>query len=447
MTPACFNQEAENALVGAVIERGSKVYMEAARKLPTSEAFYDVKNQALWRLFGDMMQEGLPIDASMVMTAGQRLNRLGECGGPGWIAEVTANPGMAEYHTDIVAECWLRRRVLAACSTGVEAMKTSGDTEKLVDQIVTSVFAAAKTTHRESECYVSELMSGVIDRIEQAMNGTTMTGIKSGLAGLDSIIGGFKPGQMIVIGARPSVGKTALGLQMAYHAAINDKVPVGFFSAEMDKESIAERLVSMVAKVPMNDILKGYLTEGDKLKIFSGIKDIMKTKIVVDDNADLSAHSFSRRAMEMVESKEVKLIVLDYIQLMSAGTKGGNRYQEVTEISKAVKRTAKNIGVPILVLAQLNRKTADEERDPRPSDLRESGQLEQDADVILLPHAVQDSDPGVAMKVHPDCQSDAGQPWELWGRRIDLIVGKHRNGPTGKARLFMHTKTMRFESL
>ena len=446
MNPSCYNEQAEKSLCGAVLTGGNANFASASKIIPSSEAFYDVRLQTYWSLFTAMVLENVPIDISSVMAEAKRRNMTADMGPASFMGELIECSGLCDYHAGIVAECWLRRRVLSALVSGAESLRATGDTATLVDKALTAVFAAAKTTQRSTECWAHELMPGVLTRIEDALNGKTMTGLKTGIDGLDRLFGGLKPGAMVVVGARPSAGKTALGLQVAFNVALSG-APVGFFSCEMTKESIAERLLSLTSKVSMDSMLRGNLIESDLKKIQMGHLQSMKAKIVVDDEADLSSSQFQRRAMAMVEERKVKLIVIDYIQLMS-GT-GKNRYEEVTEISKAVKRVSKVVGVPILVLAQLSRKVEDEDRAPRSSDLRESGQLEQDADMIFMLHRLTQPDEDMTWlnHVHPDDPRDVNEPWQSWGRRIDLVVTKNRNGATGKVRLLMQNKTMRFEQL
>lgn len=445
---------AEQALLGSVIQYGNKTYLAACRFIPTAEAFYDIRHAAIWALMGDMVSTGQQVSehslASWVLQSGKAM----ECGGLGYVDELSSHAvcSVPDYHASIVAEFWQKRRVVAACQQGVAVLQTPDGTNEQVDRVIASVIEAGKGVTVANEASMASLMPAYIDRVEAACNGLGKTGLKTGLDGLDSVIGGLRNKEMIVLGARPSVGKTAIAMQIACKVAMKDQIPVGVFSCEMDRDSIVDRAVSTLSGVPMVDVRAGALDQHDLVKIKQAVDQCRKAKLYIDDTTNLTAAQFNRRALQMVEERNCGLIVLDYLQLMS-GDGRKTRYEVISEISRSVKQTAKTCGVPIFVLAQLSRESDKTQREPRSSDLRESGQIEQDADVIILAHRLDpaevDQARGIrwAEALEPDDKRDIGTPWHNWGRCVNLIVDKNRNGVTGLVKTFMQCRTMRFQSL
>jgi replicative DNA helicase len=284
---------------------------------------------------------------------------------------------------------------------------------------------------------VNTLVHDAIQTIENyfGRNGQ-LGGLATGFADLDKMTDGLHGGEMIVIAARPSMGKTSLAMNIAEHVALELKLPVGVFSLEMSSQSLILRMMCSVARVNLRHIRDGFMTEADFPKLMNAAGRLSSAKLHIDDTAGLSILQLRARARRMHQQHDIKLFVIDYLQLLNstAGRAKENRQQEIADISSGIKALAKELNVPVIVLAQLNREIEkDKNRKPRMSDLRESGSIEQDADLV-----------GLLFK--PESDDDEPTAAESDGLAVSLVIAKQRNGPTGDVNLTFLKPYTRFES-
>jgi len=320
----------------------------------------------------------------------------------------------AGYYAKIVRERAIMRRLVEAGTKIVQLGYTvEGDVDEAVDQAQVEVFQV--TERRTSEDYVqlSTLLPQALDEIEAISKGVGIEGVMTGFRDLDKLTNGLHPGNMIVLAARPAVGKSTLGLDIARQASIHDGKTSVIFSLEMSRSEITMRMLSSEAKVGLNNIRSGALSDEEWSRLARRMGEISNAPLFIDDSPNLSMMEIRAKARRLKQRHDLKLIVIDYLQLMTSGKRVESRQQEVSEFSRHLKLMAKELDVPVIAISQLNR-SPEQRSDKKPmlSDLRESGSIEQDADVVILLHRDDLYDP----------QSRSGE--------ADLIVAKHRNGPT-----------------
>lgn len=393
-------------------------------------AFYDLRHQTVQEHLFAMFHARVNID---LITLQQRLKDAGvldQVGGIAYLSQLQdAVPSAANLHfyLDILKEKHVLRRYITTASGIVgRIFDYEGEVDALADEVEREILGinAARQAGKQTVQAATHLVHPALERIEQhfASQGA-ITGMATGFTDLDAMLDGLHGGELIVIAARPSMGKTSLGLNIAEHVAVDNKIPVGVFSLEMDSTSLMVRMVCGRARVNVHSMRKGFLTENDFPKLTNAAGQLQPAPLYIDDTSGLSILQVRSRARQMVAQHGVKLFVVDYLQLLHSTSRKAqeNRVQEIAEISGGLKAMAKELNVPVICLAQLNREIEKEKnRKPRMSDLRESGSIEQDADVIgLLYKPASDDD-------EPDNQeqADAGMP-------VNLVIAKQRNGPTG----------------
>ena len=320
----------------------------------------------------------------------------------------------AGYYAKIILEHAIMRRLVEAGTKIVQlGYNAEGEVDDAVDQAQAEVYAV--TERRTSEDYVqlSTILPQALDEIEAISKGGGAEGVMSGFRDLDLLTHGFHAGNMIVLAARPAMGKSTLGLDIARHAAIHENKCAVIFSLEMSKSEITMRMLSAEARVGLNSIRSGQLSDDDWAKLARRMGEISDAPLFIDDSPNLSMMEIRAKARRLKQRHDLKLIVIDYLQLMTSGKRVENRQQEVSEFSRQLKLMAKELDIPVIAISQLNR-GPEQRTDKRPqlSDLRESGSIEQDADVVILLHR----------EDMYDQQNRQGE--------ADLHVAKHRNGPT-----------------
>ena len=381
--------------------------------------FYVPKHEVIFQAILSLYSRGEPTDA---ITVGDELGRTGDvqrAGGEAYLHTLTnivptaANAG---YYAQIVAEqAVLRRLVEAGTHIAQMGYEAQGDALDLLNQAQAEVFGIARESATEDYAPLSEAVTIAIDEMEAASGRDgELTGVPTGFKGLDDLTNGLHPGQMIIIGARPAMGKSTLALDFARHASVKAQMPTIFFSLEMGKSEIAMRLMAAEATISMQDMRKGRLSADDWTKIAATRGRINDAPLFIDDSPNMTLVEIRAKCRRLKQKYGLKLIVIDYLQLMSSGKRVESRQQEISEFSRALKLLAKELGVPVIALSQLNR-GSEQRADKRPaiSDLRESGSIEQDADIVILLH-----------------REDAYERESPRAGEADLIVAKHRNGPT-----------------
>ncbi len=405
-------------------------------------AFYDLRHQTIYETLSEMFNARMPVD---LITVQQRLKDrqlLDQVGGIAYLSQLQdAVPSAANlsYYLDIVREKYLLRKLITTCSGVVgKVFDYEGNVEELLDEVEKEILRVNESRAQGSMIPVKTLVNDAIATIENyfGRNGE-LGGLATGFVDLDKMTDGFHGGEMIVIAARPSMGKTSLAMNIAEHVALELKHPVGVFSLEMSSASLVLRMMCSLARVNLRSIREGFMSESDFPKLTSAAGRLSAAKLYIDDTAGLSILQLRARARRMHQQHGIKLFVIDYLQLLNSTARRSqdNRQQEIADISSGIKALAKELNVPVVVLAQLNRDIEkDKNRKPRMSDLRESGSIEQDADLV-----------GLLYK--PDADEDAeGGAVEADGLPVSLVIAKQRNGPTGDVNLTFMKPYTRFES-
>jgi replicative DNA helicase len=436
--------EAEQGVLGCILLSPNDCLGQCIEKLKAGvESFYDLKHQTIYGLLVEMYDGREAID---IITLQQRLKDkqlLEQIGGIPYLNSVQDSvPSAANltYYLDIVLEKYLLRKMIHTCTDVVgRVYEYEGEVDTLLDEVERDILRISESRVQGGTETVKTLVHKAIGTVENYFNRQgVLGGIPTGFPDLDRMTDGLHGGEMIVIAARPSMGKTSLAMNIAEHVVLESKLPVGVFSLEMTAESLVLRTLCSNARVNLRNIREGFMTESDFPKLTTSAGKISNAPLFIDDTPALSILQMRARARRMWQQYGIKLFVIDYLQLLHSTSRRSqdNRQQEIADISSGIKALAKELSVPVIVLSQLNRELEkDKSRKPRLSDLRESGAIEQDADVVGLlykPNAGDDED-GVPME-EPD------------GLPVNLLIAKQRNGPTGDVNLTFLKPYTRFES-
>jgi replicative DNA helicase len=440
-----WSEDAERAVLGAML-LDSDAVMRAAEHVDDS-MFYREGHRRLFRASMTLTERGAVVDTLTLADELERRGELEQSGGREYLSFlVDAVPTVAnvEFHARIVREkATLRRLIETSTEIVQEAFEARQPAHELLDLAESRIFALGQTRDRAGFSRVKELLWPAMEKLEQlAQRESAVTGVPSGFNDLDHMLSGFQPADLVIVAARPSMGKTAFVLNIAQHAAITSKKSVAFFSLEMSKESLVQRLLASEALIDAQALRKGGRALDDAMPRLAQAAGILShAPIFIDDTPGLGMLEMRSKARRLKAESNIDLIIVDYLQLMSGPAGSENRQQEVSQISRGLKALAKELGVPVIALSQLSRapeqRTGDDKGRPLLSDLRESGAIEQDADVILFifrqeVYAERDEtgrlkDPGLEGKA-------------------EIIIGKQRNGPIGSVRLYFHKHYTRFDN-
>lgn len=436
------SSEAEQAVLGCILLDFVPSLAKCAEYFRSPEVFYDLRHQTIYGAILDMISEKVPVDTVTLAQWLKDKQSLDDVGGISYIAGLPdcAPTAMAiEQYIQIVHDKFLLRSMVRACGDAVtKVYDYEGNVPAIIDQVerdILRVRQSAIVTQRRS---VRELVDRAMSQFEEmGQKQGQYSGLPTGFPDLDKLTWGFQNGEMIVIAARPSLGKTSLAMNFAEKIAIDDRNPVGIFSLEMTADSLIQRMICCRARVNMRNIREGFLAERDIPKISSAAGKIRSSPIYIDDSSGISVMQLRAKARRMWQEFGIKLFVIDYLQLLNNNTnrrRDDNRQQEVADISAGIKSMAKEMSVPVIVISQLNRDIErDKFRRPRLSDIRESGAVEQDADIVgILYNAKNDDDDTLDSK-------DAIP--------VNLLIAKNRNGPADEdVRLTFLKSFTRFES-
>jgi replicative DNA helicase len=436
--------EAEQGVLGCALLSPNECLGECIEKLKDDGrlAFYDLRHQTIYETLSEMFNTRKAIDLITVQQNLKDRQLLDQVGGIAYLSQLQdAVPSAANlsYYLDIVREKYLLRKLITTCSGVVgKVYDYEGEVEALLDEVEKEILRVNESRAQGNMTPVNTLVHEAIATIENyfGRNGQ-LGGIATGFVDLDKMTDGFHGGEMIVIAARPSMGKTSLAMNIAEHVALELKLPVGVFSLEMSAGSLVLRMMCSLARVNLRTIREGFMSESDFPKLTNAAGRLSAAKLFIDDTAGLSILQLRARARRMAQQHGIKLFVIDYLQLLNSTARRSqeNRQQEIADISSGIKALAKELNVPVIVLAQLNREIEkDKNRKPRMSDLRESGSIEQDADLVGLlykPDANEDEEAGAV---------------EADGLPVSLVIAKQRNGPTGDVHLTFLKPYTRFES-
>ncbi|MGH7545576.1 MAG: replicative DNA helicase [Gemmatimonadota bacterium] len=435
-----WSPEAEVSVLGGMLLDANAV--AKAIEFVQEAMFYREAHRRLFRSMRRLFERGQPIDAVTLTEELKSDGTLDSVGGQEYVAEILeAVPTAAniEYHCRIVREKALLRRLIESATQIIQDAFEAGqaDIDEVLDVAEQRVFEIAQAYERGGFVRLKELIWKTfeyIEKLEASAGG--VTGVASGFADLDRYTAGFQNADLVVVAGRPSMGKTAITLNFAQHAAIDNQIPVALFSLEMSKEQIVQRLLCSEARVDSNRLRTGRLQADDYTRLSTAAGHLSQAPMWIDDTPALTALELRAKARRLKAEVDVKLIVVDYLQLMQGPREAENRVQEISAISRALKAVAKELDIPVLALSQLSR-APEQRQDHRPqlADLRESGAIEQDADVVLFLYRPGTYASPQMMIENPELETQA-----------ELIIGKQRNGPTGSIQLIFRKEFTRFES-
>ena len=410
------------------------------------DCFYDNANAKIYEAIQALGAKQRPIDMLTVTEQLRNNGTLDEAGGPVRISTLTSRVTSAanvEYHARIVAQKYLARELISFSSQiGTLAFDESIDVYDLMQEAEGKLFEISKKTLKRDVTQIDPIINEAIAKIQDAANRDSgLSGLQTGFRAIDKVTSGWQNSDLIIIAARPAMGKTALVLSMAKNMAVDYNIPVAFFSLEMSNLQLVNRLISNVCSLKSETIKSGQLQPQEWDNLMSRVKNLYSAPLYVDDTPSLSVFELQTKARRLVSEKGVKIIIIDYLQLMNAsGMKFGSREQEVSTISRSLKQLAKELDIPIIALSQLNRSVeqrGDDRNGKRPqlSDLRESGAIEQDADIVCFIHR-----PSYYLKSSEDAEGN-----DIRGL-AEFIIAKHRSGATDDVKLRFVSHFARFEN-
>ncbi len=430
------NIEAEESLISAVLIDNATL-LEVLEVL-SPEDFYRTAHQRIFNAMTELFGRSEPVDLITLTNKLKENSHLEEIGGAAYLSRLLdtapAAVNAVHYARIVHDKACLRRLITKSNQIVQKCFEDSGDIDELLDFAEHTVFEIAENKIRKSFHPLSELIETNIDHLEERQgNRTLITGVATGFNALDSLTSGLQPSDLIILAARPSMGKTAFALNIARNAAVDHGTPVAVFSLEMSKEQLSMRMLCAEARVDSHRLRGGFLSNDDWTNLTHAASVLSEAPIFIDDSPDISALNIRAKARRLKSDQQLGLVVIDYLQLMKSHRHSERRDLEISEISRALKGLAKELNVPVVALSQLNRKL-EERTDKRPklSDLRESGALEQDADAVAFIYRDE---------VYNKEENNPNRG------KAEIILAKHRNGPTGDVPLaFIHAYT-RFENL
>lgn len=430
------NIDAEKSLLGAVLI-DDEVLADITEHVKSAD-FYDKTHGIIYGAMMRLYEKHRPVDLLTLTDELKRKKELEVIGGSAYLTELTTyvpTSAHAESYAEIVAQKAVRRRLIKA-SGDISELGFDEDTttQELLEKAEAELFSVSDQSLKQDVASLESILTESFDRLEELhKNKGQLRGVRTGYRDLDNMTAGLQRSDLIILAARPAMGKTTFVTNLAYNVATIAKQPVLFFSLEMSKEQLVDRMLSDASGVDSWNIRTGNLSDEDFSKLSEAMGEMAEAPIFIDDQPGLSVLEMRTKARRINHEQPLGLIIIDYLQLMQgSGRDNGNRVQEVSEISRGLKLIARELNVPLIALSQLSRTV--EQRSPQIpqlSDLRESGSIEQDADIVSFIYR-----PGYYEPDNPEVENIT-----------DLIIAKHRNGPVGKVQLYFHPERLRFMSL
>ena len=428
--------DAEMSLLGAVLI-DEEVIADASEQVRAND-FYDKRHQLIFAAMMRLYEKHKPVDLLTLTEELKKKDELDTVGGSTYLTELTnyvPTAGHATAYAELVQQKAVRRRLIRASAEISEmGFDEETTTQELLEKAEAELFSVSDQSLKQDLVSIESILTESFDRIEELhRNKGALRGIRTGYRDLDNMTAGLQRSDLIILAARPAMGKTTLVTNLAYNVATIAKLPVLFFSLEMSKEQLIDRMLADASGVDSWNIRTGNLSDDDFSKISEAMGEMAEAPIFIDDTPGLSVLEMRTKSRRAAHDQPLGLIIVDYLQLMQAnGNHSGNRVQEVSEISRGLKLIARELNVPLIALSQLSR-SVESRTPPIPqlSDLRESGSIEQDADIVSFIYR-----PGYYEPDNPEVQNIT-----------DLIIAKHRNGPVGKVQLYFHPERLRFMSL
>jgi len=431
------SSDAEESILGALLIDG-EVMLEIADSLKPGD-FYKPANAKVYSAIQRLYEQSQPIDILTVSEELERRGQIEEIGGRAALADLCDRTPTAvhakQYAKIVERKSMLRGLIGAAGRIASIGYEDPSDISEAIDRAEAELFAVSERRAANGFTQIGTLVGAAYDQLDRMhQNRGQLMGLRTGYTAIDTITQGLQNSDFIVLAARPSVGKTSLALNIAENVSLREGKSVGVFSLEMSKEQLVLRLLSSVTKINSFNLRSGQVKDLDFPKIADALGTLSNAKMFIDDTVNISVMELRTKARRLKMEQGLDLLIVDYLQLMQPGqqNRDGNRVQEVSDISRGLKALARELGIPIIALSQLSRQTeAREKGEPRLSDLRESGAIEQDADVVIF--------------LYRDAErsDDAG----VTGEAINFNVAKHRNGPTGSGQLWFRKEETRFVNL
>jgi replicative DNA helicase len=431
------NTEAEASLLGAILIDSDAIVKVADIVHPGD--FYDERNARIYEATLHLYEKHSPID---VLTLSDQLKNTGMLdiiGGAGYLTELTnfvPTAAHADRYAEIIAQKSMRRRLIKASQAITDlGYDEAQSLQELIENAETKLFEVSDRHIKQDISSIEHILSSSFDRLDELHKDKgKLRGVSTGFKDLDNVLAGFQPSDLIILAARPSMGKTALALNLAHNVSVKAAMPVLMFSLEMSKEQLVDRLLAAEAGVNAWNLRTGNLTDDDFEKIGHAMGTLSEAQIYIDDTPGITVSDMRTKARREAHQHPLGLIIVDYLQLMSGGSRfggDGNRVQEISEISRGLKGIARELKVPVLALSQLSRSVESRSPQiPQLADLRESGSIEQDADVVAFIY-----------------REDYYNP-ETENKNITkILIKKHRNGPTDNVDLYFDKEKQRFRSL
>jgi len=424
------SREAEEAVVGAVLIN-PEVYYDLAQFLQ-AEDFYIHRLRFIWEAFVRLQERRVPVDSLTVSEELEDMGRLEEIGGPAYLTALLNQVPTtlhAEAYGKIVEAASIRRRLLtAANSIATLAYDESEAIDTVMGEAEKAIFNVGERKMRHDVRPIREVLSEYYDHVDElARRADDIVGVPTGFTDLDKMLGGLQPSDLLITAGRPGMGKTALMLTIVHNASLIHKKRVAVFSLEMSNEQVVQRLIAQQTGIDSQRLRSGKLTDEDWPVFNHAIEVLGDTRIYLDDTPALTPLQLRTKCRRLHMEYGIDLVIVDYLQLMSSETRNDNRVQEVSYISRSLKQLARELNVPLIAAAQLSRAVEQRaDKEPQLSDLRESGSLEQDADIVMFIYR-DEKDPSMANVTH-------------------LKIAKHRNGPVGQVDLIFRSNLTKFEN-
>jgi len=431
------NIDAEVSLLGSVLIEDEVITAIADKIFPGD--FYDKRHGTIYAAMVKLYEKHQPVDLLTLSNALKDTDELEDVGGSSYLTELTnavPTAAHAEHYADIVAEKSMRRKLIKASEDIVNLSFGDGasSVQEILEQAEKRLFAVSQQTTKQDLVSIEQILADGFDRLDELhKNKGRLRGVRTGWKDLDNMTAGLQRSDLIILAARPAMGKTTLVGNLIQNVATHEKQAVLFFSLEMSKDQLVDRMLASESGVDAWNIRTGNLTDDDFEKLGAAMGSLSEAPIYIDDTPGITVLEMRTKARREAQKHPLGLIVIDYLQLMSGSRGGGdfNRVQEVSEISRGLKLIARKLNVPVIALSQLSRSVESRSPQiPQLSDLRESGSIEQDADIVAFLY-----------------REDYYNPETDRQHIADLILAKHRNGPTGRIELYFHPEKLKFLSL
>ncbi|MCL1815064.1 MAG: replicative DNA helicase [Treponema sp.] len=428
------NDDAEQAALGAVLLDNDAI--DAALQFIRPDDFYATANRKVFEAVLNLYNQGRQkADIITVVAELRRMGELDAAGGPAYVASLTnVVPSSAniDHYALLVQDCSLRRALLRlSAEMNTHSFDESTEARMILEEAQQRILELGESRLQSSFKSTRELVNKAIERIEELSHSkTNYTGIPSGFDDLDTMTSGFQKSELAIIGARPSMGKTALALTVASHITMDKKIPAAFFSLEMSDIALVLRLLSSESKIESEKIRKGFFSSSEKAKIYHAAERLYEAPLFIVDTPGMKLLDLRSMARRLRFQHKVEILFIDYLTLITSDNRDIPRHEQIAEISRSLKSLARELEIPVVALSQLRRDA--EGKQPNLADIRESGSIEQDADLVMFLHRERETD------VKPGKEGDG---------KTELIIAKQRNGPVGKVDIVFIPRYARFESL